>query len=112
MSNGDPKPWSLTSERPTAGTKKGGVYMKNHFSRIVLPPKKYVIQGIMKPEFKPKRTKPLEQTNPKTKQETKHQICATCDFHDKECGRCLIKQLGSNCPYTNGGNGYVSFNQI
>jgi hypothetical protein len=86
--------------------------MKNQISRIVLPPKEYVIQGILKPEFKPKRTKPQEHTNLKNKQETQPQICATCDFHDKQCGYCLIKQLGSNCPYTNGGNGYVAFNLI
>jgi hypothetical protein len=86
--------------------------MKNQFSRIVIPPKNHVIQGILKPEFKPKRTKPQEHTNLKNKREMKNQICAACDFQDKERGRCLIKQLGSRCPYTNGGNGYFSFKQI
>jgi hypothetical protein len=86
--------------------------MKNHFSRIALPPKKYVIQGIMKPEFKPKTTKPQENTHPRYNQEIQPKLCVSCDFNDKKCGRCLIKQLGSKCPYTNGGNGYFIFKQV
>jgi len=82
---------------------------KHVFSRVVLPPEKYIIQGIMKPERKPKEKKPLENNNLKNQGKTRRQICATCDFRDKQCGYCLIKRLGSNCPYTSGSSGYVSF---
>jgi len=85
--------------------------MSKQFSRIVLPPRKNVIQGILQPEFKP-HIRPKERIVPTSKRKMKKQICATCDFRDKESGRCLIKQLGSKCPYTNGGNGYFAFTQI
>lgn len=85
--------------------------MRKQFSRIVLSPRKYVIQGILQPEFKP-HTRPKECTDSKSNRKMNKQICATCDFRDKEFGRCLIKQLGSKCPYTNGGNGYFAFTRI
>jgi len=85
---------------------------KHMFSRVVLPPEKYIIQGIMKPEPKPNQTKRLENHNLNEPKTAVRQICATCDFRDKQCGYCLIKRLGSNCPYTTGNGGYVSFKML
>lgn len=82
---------------------------KHVFSRVVLPPEKYIIQGIMKPELKPKEKKPLEHNSLKNQETTGRRICATCDFCDKQCGYCSIKRLGSDCPYNSGSTGYVSF---
>lgn len=82
---------------------------KHVFSRVVLPPEKYIIQGIMKPELKPREKKPLENNNLKNQETARRQICATCDFRDKQCDYCLIKRLGSECPYISGSTGYVAF---
>ena len=84
---------------------------KHVFSRHVLPPERYVIQGIMKPELKPKQKKLPVKENLKN-QTTIRQICAACDFRDKQSGCCLIKRLGSKCSYTDGNSGYVSFKQF
>lgn len=81
---------------------------KHRFSKV-LPPEKYIIQGILKPEQKPKPKKNLEKRDLNNPTTVHSQICATCDFQDKQSGSCLIKRLGSTCPYTSGNTGYVAF---
>ena len=80
------------------------------FSKRVLPPKGYIIQGILKPERATKENKQKiknNETYPQGKSVVR--LCSTCDFLDKQSGNCLIKRLRYNCPYTNGSTGYVVF---
>lgn len=83
---------------------------RHRFSRRILPPEKYIIQGILKPEHKPKRKKQLVKNPRPISSGSPHTgICDFCDFRDKHSAYCLIKRLGNNCPYTNGSAGYVAF---
>jgi hypothetical protein len=92
----------------------------------LLPPKENVIQGLTKPDLKPKikvegearfqnfqvnRIQGGTRRNNNPRKNSKRNargvlngLCRFCDFHDLEYGYCLLRRLGRDCPYTNGTN--------
>jgi hypothetical protein len=79
------------------------------FSKRVFPPKGYIIQGILKPEWAPKENKKIKNIETPHPGKPEVKLCSTCDFLDKQSRNCLIKRLHCSCPYTNGSTGYVVF---